>query len=50
MKALTTMYDMAFDVIFLFKFENSVEKWKDVTLYLFVPITREFLKLPRQTY
>ena len=44
------MYDKAFDVIFI-QFEKSVgKKWKYVTLYLFVTLNREFLKLPRQTY
>ena len=46
MKELTTMYDMAFDVIFI-QFEKSVGKME--ICYL-LAITREFLKLPRQTY
>ena len=49
MKEFTTLYEMAFDVIFI-QFEKSGGKWKYVTFYLFVPITRELLKLPRHTY
>ena len=36
MKELTTMYDMAFDVIFI-QLTILWEKWKYVTFYLFVP-------------